>query len=88
MLPIAGVLLVLMACGGGYFMLQVKKKKSSVQRLDLDADYTEKDEEYANPEEDEPDPIRMRETMIPSRMALRNRPGAILGRHEPPLYIN
>ena len=58
MLPIAGVLLVLMACGGGYIMLKAKKKKASVQRPDPDADYTAEDEEeYAIPEEDEPDPI-------------------------------
>ena len=58
MLLIAGVLLVLMACGGGYIMLQAKKKKASAQRPNLDADYTaEEEEEYALHAEDESDPI-------------------------------
>lgn len=43
MLPIAGVLLALIACGGGYLMLQTKKKKASEQRPDPDADYVEED---------------------------------------------
>ena len=51
-LPIAGVLLVLLACGGIYIMLQAKKKKASAQRPDTDSDYTEDEEEYAIPEED------------------------------------
>lgn len=50
-LPIAGVLLVLLACGGIYIMLQAKKK-ASAQRPDPDSDYTEDEEEYAIPEED------------------------------------
>ena len=57
MLLIAGVLLVLMACGGGYIMLQAKKKKVSAQRPDLNADYTAEEEEYAIHAEDESDPI-------------------------------
>lgn len=52
MLPIVGVILVLFACGGGYFMLQAKKKKASAQKPDPDANYTD-DEEYVIPEEDE-----------------------------------
>lgn len=54
MLPIVGVILVLMICGGGYFMLQSKKKKASEQRPDPDADYTEDaEEEYVIPEDEE-----------------------------------
>lgn len=54
MLPIVGVILVLMVCGGGYFMLQSKKKKASEQRPDPDADYTEDaEEEYVLPEDEE-----------------------------------
>lgn len=56
MLPIAGVLLALIACGGGYLMLQTKKKKASEQRPDPDADYAE-EEEYVIPEDDEPEPV-------------------------------
>ena len=44
MLPIVGVIAVLGACGGGYFMMQTKKKKASEQRPDPDADYTEDDD--------------------------------------------
>lgn len=54
MLPIAGVLLALIACGGGYLMLQAKKKKASEQRSDPDADYAE--DEYVIPEDDESEP--------------------------------
>lgn len=57
MLPIAGVLLALIACGGGYLMLQTKKKKASEQRPDPDADYAEDEEEYVIPEDDEPEPV-------------------------------
>lgn len=57
MLPIAGVLLALIACGGGYFMLQTKKKKASEQRPDPDADYAENEEEYVIPEDDEPEAV-------------------------------
>ncbi len=54
MLPIVGVILVLMVCGGSYFMLQSKKKKASEQRPDPDADYTEDaEEEYVIPEDEE-----------------------------------
>lgn len=54
MLPIVGVILVLMVCGGGYFMLQSKKKKASELRPDPDADYTEDaEEEYVIPEDEE-----------------------------------
>lgn len=54
MLPIVGVVLVLMVCVGGYFMLQSKKKKASEQRPDPDADYTEDaEEEYVIPEDEE-----------------------------------
>lgn len=56
MLPIAGVLLALIACGGGYLMLQTKKKKASEQRPDPDADYAEDEEEYVIPEDDESEP--------------------------------
>lgn len=54
-LPIAGVLLALIACGGGYLMLQTKK--ASEQRPDPDADYAEDEEEYVIPEDDEPEPV-------------------------------
>ena len=54
-LPIAGMLLALIACGGGYLMLQTKKKKASEQRPDPDADYA--DDEYVIPEDDEPEPV-------------------------------
>lgn len=57
MLPIAGVLLALIACGGGYLMLQTKKKKASEQRPDPDADYAENEEEYVIPEDDKPEPV-------------------------------
>lgn len=57
MLPIAGVLLALIACGGGYLMLQTKKKKASEQRPDPDADYAEDEEEYVIPEDDESEPV-------------------------------
>lgn len=57
MLPIAGVLLALIACGGGYLMLQTKKKKASEQRPDPDADYAEDEEEYVIPEDDEPESV-------------------------------
>lgn len=54
MLPIVGVILFLMICGGGYFMLQSKKKKVSEQRPDPDADYAEDaEEEYVIPEDEE-----------------------------------
>lgn len=54
MLPMVGVILVLMICGGGYFMLQSKKKKASEQKPDPDADYTEDaEEEYVIPEDEE-----------------------------------
>ena len=54
MLPIVGAILVLMICGGSYFMLQSKKKKASEQRPDPDADYTEDaEEEYVIPEDEE-----------------------------------
>lgn len=54
MLPIVGVIAVLIACGGGYFMMQTKKKKAFEQRPDPDADYTEDDDdEYEIPEDDE-----------------------------------
>ena len=53
MLPVVGVIAVLIACGGGYFMIQTKKKKASEQRPDPDADYTEDDDdEYEIPEDD------------------------------------
>lgn len=53
-LPIIGVFIILIACGGGYFMMQAKRKKAAEQRPDPDADYTEEDEdEYVLPEEDE-----------------------------------
>ena len=53
-LPIIGVFIILIACGGGYFMMQTKKKNAAEQRPDPDADYTEEDEdEYVLPEEDE-----------------------------------
>ena len=58
MLPIVGVIAVLIACGGGYFMMQTKKKKAPEQRPDPDADYTEdNEEEYDIPvdEDDEDD---------------------------------
>lgn len=57
MLPIAGVILALIACGGGYLMLQTKKKKASEQRPDPDADYADDEEEYVIPEDDEPEPV-------------------------------
>ena len=57
MLPIAGVILALIACGGGYLMLQTKKKKASEQRPDPDADYAENEEEYVILEDDETDPV-------------------------------
>ena len=51
-LPIIGVFIILIACGGGYSMMQAKKKKAAEQRPDPDADYTEEDEdEYVLPEE-------------------------------------
>lgn len=55
MLPIAGVILALIACGGGYLMLQTKKKKASEQRPDPDADYAEDadENEYVIPIEDD-----------------------------------
>ncbi|MDM8202400.1 CD1107 family mobile element protein [Allofournierella massiliensis] len=57
MLSIAGVILALIACGGGYLMLQTKKKKASEQRPDPDVDYAEDEEEYVIPEDDEPEPV-------------------------------
>ena len=59
MLPIVGVIAVLIACGGGYFMMQTKKTKASEQRPDPDADYTEDDddEEYEIPTDDADDDI-------------------------------
>lgn len=57
MIPIAGVILALIACGSGYLMLQTKKKKASEQRPDPDADYAENEEEYVIPEDDEPEPV-------------------------------
>lgn len=57
MIPIAGVILALIACGGGYLMLQTKKKKASEQRPDPDADYAEDEEEYVIPEDDESEPV-------------------------------
>lgn len=56
MLPIAWVILALIACGGGYLMLQTKKKKASEQRPDPDADYADDEEEYVIPEDDESEP--------------------------------
>ena len=59
MLPVAAVILVLLACGAGYFILQLKKKKASEQKLDPDADYAgdEDEEECVIPEEDESEPL-------------------------------
>ena len=58
LLPFVGVILVLLACGGGYFYLQTRKKKATAQKPDPDADYTEDDddsEEYEIPEDDSDD---------------------------------
>ena len=58
LLPSVGVILVVLACSGGYFYLQTRKKKATAQKPDPDADYTEDDddsEEYEIPEDDSDD---------------------------------
>jgi len=54
-LPLVGVVMLLAICGGGFFVMQTRKKKSTEQRPDPDADYTEDDaREYEIPvDEDE-----------------------------------
>jgi len=54
-LPLVGVVMLLAICGGGFFVMQTRKKKSTEQRPDPDADYTENDdeEEYDIPEDED-----------------------------------
>lgn len=53
-MPILLVVLLMAGAGGGYFYLQTKKKKTAEQqRLDPDADYTEDDDVYEIPEEED-----------------------------------
>ena len=45
MLPFMGIIVILVACGGGYVFMQIKKKKATERKPDPDADYTAEDGE-------------------------------------------
>ena len=68
-LPVIGVLALLGLAGGGFFLTQAKKKKTTSDRPDPDADYTEDDEdEYEFPEDDEEeiiDTVELEELEVP-----------------------